>query len=69
MFKILFSKRFIIHVLIGIVVVLGIVGGAYYYLLVYTRQDETMELIDLEGFDIVEAEIHLEGHEIRPRGD
>lgn len=56
MIRFIFSKQFLIQAALAIVVVLLVMTGAYYYLKHYTRQADALELVDLEGYDIVEAE-------------
>lgn len=60
MLKHLFSKRFSLNVILALVVIVATVLGSYYYLKFYTRQDRIVEVPDLSGYDIVEAESILD---------
>jgi len=59
MLKLIFSKRFLLHLALALVVVVGAVGGAYYYLKIFTEQDSIVTVPSLEGYDAIEAEAVL----------
>ncbi len=59
MFKFLFSRTLLIQIVLALIVVVGVVAGAYFYLLSYTMPDKVVEVPDLNEMDIVEAEAFL----------
>jgi eukaryotic-like serine/threonine-protein kinase len=59
MLKFIFSKKFIVQSLLALLVVCVAIGGAYNYLISYTERDEVVEVPDLTGYDIFEAEVFL----------
>ena len=66
MIQFIFSKKFLIQLAIAIAIILVVMTGAYYYLKHYTRQADALELINLEGYDIVEAEAILQNIDLKP---
>lgn len=59
MLKFIFSKKFIVQSLLALLVVCVAISGAYNYLISYTERDEVVEVPDLTGYDIFEAEVFL----------
>jgi beta-lactam-binding protein with PASTA domain len=56
MLKLIFTRKFLLHGATALLVFCLALTGAYFFLLNYTRQDAIVEVPDLHGYDIVEAE-------------
>ncbi|MEX2597519.1 MAG: PASTA domain-containing protein [Salibacteraceae bacterium] len=59
MFKFIFSKVFIFQAAIALVLVIIAIGGSYIYLKHYTKQENTINVPSLIGYDLFEAESFL----------
>jgi beta-lactam-binding protein with PASTA domain len=59
MLKAIFSKRFLMHLLLGLMLAIMAIAGAYFFLVNYTRQEAVVEVPALQGFDLFEAESAL----------
>lgn len=66
MIKSLFSKKFLVNLLIGTLMIFGAIVGAYYYLYSYTRPQSVVKVPDVVGFDIIEAEGILKNVKLQP---
>lgn len=65
MFKFLFSRTFLIQIILAVLVLCGSIAGAYFYLVSYTVPDKIVEVPDLSELDIVEAEAFLKNLNLR----
>jgi len=59
MIQFLLSKKFAVQALMALLVACIAIGSAYFYLITYTEQDQVVEVPDLTGYDMYEAEVFL----------
>lgn len=59
MFRFIFSRTFLIQLVLALLLIGLCIGGTYYFLLSYTKLGEAIEVPDLTGFDLVEVEATL----------
>lgn len=59
MIRFLFSRTFLIQLVLALLLIGLCIGGTYYYLLSYTKLGESIEVPNLTGYDIIEAEAEL----------
>lgn len=65
MIKFLFSRVFAIQVAVALILICLSVFGAYAFLINYTKTGEAIEVPNLEGMDIIEAEAALKAAELK----
>lgn len=59
MIQFLLSKKFAVQALMAVLVACIAISSAYFYLITYTEQDQVVEVPDLTGYDMYEAEVFL----------
>jgi eukaryotic-like serine/threonine-protein kinase len=59
MFKYIFSKKFAVQFILALALVTAAIAGGYIYLVSYTEQDEVVEVPELSGYDVFEADAIL----------
>jgi len=64
MLKFIFSRTFVINVLLAGVFVILCLVGAYYFLNSYAKTGEAVSVPDLAGYDLIEAEAFLKEAEL-----
>jgi len=67
MLKFIFSKKFVIQFLLASIFSGFAIGGAYFYLVSYTQQDKVVEVPDLSGYDVFEAEAFLKDSKLEAK--